>query len=406
MHVLLVSSLYAPYIAGGAEVIVEYLAKRLVEMGHRVTVVSSCGASESQSRTQQDGVDVWRFFPPNLWWLYDRQAPGDSRSAPAIVAWRLRDAWNAESGRRFGAILKQTSPDVVHTHYFKGFSPAIWRQANLRSIPIVHTAHSYELICTTGSLLRRGGGVCRRQCVSCRIHGGWYCWQTRMVDVFCSPSRFLLDVHTRAGVLASRFEIVRNGAVTAAPRAARPLDGGPVRFLYLGQLIRHKGVQVLLDAVARLTGESFVLDIAGKGPLEDVVRDAARSDSRIRFHGFVLGAQKQSLLDACDVLVFPSLWVENAPVTIMEAFSNDLAVVATDLGASPEFVRHGVNGLLFAPEDVGALASSLQSLVESPRLVSRLREGAAETARDLPTIDGMARAYLQVYQSIVQRPEG
>jgi glycosyltransferase involved in cell wall biosynthesis len=227
-----------------------------------------------------------------------------------------------------------------------------------------------------------------------------------MVDAFCSPSRFLLDVHKRAGVLASRFEIVRNGAATTAPCAARPWDGGPIRFLYLGQLTRHKGVQVLLDAVSSLRGGSFILDIAGRGPLEDLVRDAARSDSRIRFHGFVLGGEKRSLLKACDILVFPSLWVENAPVTIVEAFSNGLAVVATDLGASPEFVRHDVNGLLFPREDVGALASSLQSLVESPDLVSRLREGAAETARDLPSIDTMAGAYLQIYQSILQRPEG
>jgi glycosyltransferase involved in cell wall biosynthesis len=378
---------------------VEYLAKRLVEMGHRITVVSSCGAPEGHSRTQQDGVDVWRFFPPNLWWLYDRQAPGDNRSAAALVAWRLRDAWNGESGRRFGAIL-------VHTHYFKGFSPAIWREAKRRSIPVVHTAHSYELICATGSLLRRGGGVCRRQCASCRIHGGWYCWHTRMVDVFCSPSVFLLEVHKRAGILASRFEVVRNGAATTAPCVSTPPDGGPIRFLYLGQLIRHKGVQVLLEAVAKLAGASFTLDIAGKGPLEDLVREAARSDSRIRFHGFVLGAEKQSLLNACDVLVFPSLWVENAPVTIMEAFSNGLAVVATDLGASPEFIRHDVNGLLFPPEEVGALASSLQSLVGSPGLVGRLREGAAETARDLPSIATMARAYLEVYESTLQRSGG
>jgi glycosyltransferase involved in cell wall biosynthesis len=403
MHVLLVNSLYAPYIVGGAELMVEYLAKRLVKKGHRVTVVSTCGSEEGQSRTVRDGVDVFRFFPPNLWWLYDRHTPGDTRSAPSLVAWRFRDAWNTASGRLFAGILDETSPDLVHTHYLKGLSPTIWREARIRSIPIVHTAHGYELICTSGTLLRRDNRLCQSRCLPCVLHGRWYSWQTRMVDVFCSPSRFLLQAHEKAGVLASRFELVRNGTPKAASSAGGASGGQPLRFLYLGQLSQHKGIQVLLDAVATLRGVSFILDIAGKGPLESSVREAVRSDSRIRFHGFVQGLEKQGLLNSCDVLIFPSLWVENAPVAIAEAFTNDLAVIATDLGASPEFVRHGRNGLLFPWGDVGALAANLQALVASPDLVAKLRQGARETARELPSADEMTETYLRLYEMVLQR---
>jgi glycosyltransferase involved in cell wall biosynthesis len=226
-----------------------------------------------------------------------------------------------------------------------------------------------------------------------------------MLDVFCSPSRFLLQTHQAAGVRASRFALVRNGTERAHAAAERTASSLPLRFLFLGQLAPHKGIQVLLRSVAMLPGVPFVLDVAGKGPLESSVRRAAMSDSRIRFHGFVQGSEKQSLLAWCDVLVFPSLWVENAPVAIAEAFVNGLPVIASDLGATPEFVRHGVSGLLFPQGDEQALAASLQTLVDSPDTVIKLKRGAREIATELPTIDTMTETYLGLYRTVLDRPE-
>jgi glycosyltransferase involved in cell wall biosynthesis len=401
MHVLLMTSLYAPYVTGGAEIVVENLARCLAVKGHRVTVVSTCSAQEGHARSLQDGVDVLRFFPPNLWWLYERQAPGDHRSVPALVLWRLRDLWNTGAAKEFGAILDEMRPDVVHTHHIKGFSPAIWREARTRGIPIVHTAHDYHLICTSGSLLRSGTKLCSRRCWTCRVYGACHARPTRMLDVFCSPSRFLLEVHRCAGILARRFELVRNGAVqSAASDSAGPHT--PVRLLYLGQFVTHKGVEVLLKAVSLLPDTPFVLNIAGKGPLQDTVRDAARTDSRIRFHGFVSRAEKQKLLTGSDVLLFPSIWVENAPMAIAEALSHGLAVVATDLGASPEFVDDEVNGLLFPRTDARALAARIEALAVSPEMVSRLQSGARETARTLPSVESMTDSYLSLYESVLR----
>ena len=403
MHVLLVSSLYFPYITGGAEIVVEHLAKCLVSKGHRVTVVSTCGRAESESESLQDGVTVLRFFPPNLWWLYDSKE--GERSLPKRVMWRLRDAWNEAAGRRFRAILDRAAPDLVHTHYIKGLSPTVWREAKKRSLPIVHTAHGYELICVFGSLWRGGKTSCVERCRSCVLYGQWYCWQTRKVNVICTPSRFLLQQHEAAGVRASRFALVRNGTNKPPLITERALIGFPIRFLYLGQLANHKGIKVLLDSIALLPDASFVLEIAGKGPLEYAVREAAMSDPRIRFHGFVQGQAKESLLTACDVLIFPSVWVENAPVAIAEAFASGLPVIASDLGASPEFVQHDVNGLLFPPGDESALAACLLKLVASPDLVRALRRGATETAKALPSIAMMTEAYLDVYRRTLDQAE-
>jgi glycosyltransferase involved in cell wall biosynthesis len=403
MHVLLVSSLYNPYILGGAEIVVEQLAKGLVKKGHRVTVVSTCGHAERESESLQDGVNVVRFFPSNLWWLYESSEA--RRSLPKRVVWRVRDAWNEAAGKCFGRILDRAAPDLVHTHYIKGLSPSVWREARMRSLPIVHTAHGYELICVFGSLWRGGETSCLSRCLPCLLHGQWYCRQARMVDAFCSPSRFLLQQHKAAGVRASCFELVRNGTTKPSVIVQRTASSSPMRFLYLGQLVSHKGIKVLLDSVAKLQGISFVLDIAGKGPLESSVREAAMSDSRIRFHGFVQGPQKQRLLAACDVLLFPSVWVENAPVAIAEAFANGLPVVASDLGASPEFVQHDLNGLLFPPGDESALAACLLKLVASPDLVKTLRNGVTQTAKALPSIAMMTEDYLKLYRTILDRPE-
>ena len=77
LSVLLVNSLYAPFVVGGAEVVTEMLASTLAAQGHRVSVATSCSRDQDFDVERRNGVDVYRFFPKNRWWLYERFAPGD-----------------------------------------------------------------------------------------------------------------------------------------------------------------------------------------------------------------------------------------------------------------------------------------------------------------------------------------
>ncbi|MFZ5783496.1 MAG: glycosyltransferase family 4 protein [Pseudomonadota bacterium] len=404
LSVLVVNSLYRPQMVGGAEVVAEMLATKLAAGGHRVSVVTSCSRERDHSVDEMDGVTVYRFFPKNLWWLHERFAPGDRRSAFDKLRWRITDAWNQDAARKFAEILDRVRPDVVHTHNIKGFSPAVWRLAKRRGIPVVHTGHSYELICAGGALLGRNGAACapRSRCLGCHVHGAWYRAQAEAIDVFCSPSDFLLKAHAAAGVVPKRTAHVPNGIARALrPRQGRRGDRkAPVRYLYLGQLAGHKGIDTLIGAI-RSTRAAFTVDIAGQGDGETSVRALAGSDSRVRFHGFVDGAEKDRLLSNADALLFPSIWVENAPMSIAEAFRYGLPVIGSRIGAIPEFVEHGTNGMLFDVGNAASLAWCMTLLCERPERLQRITEGAVLAGAAWPTPDDMVEAYLAIYRSLV-----
>ena len=124
------------------------------------------------------------------------------------------------------------------------------------------------------------------------------------------------------------------------------------RFLMLTRLTVEKGVRVVLEAMRRLPAALDIeVAIAGRGPLESEVRAAASHDRRIRYLGYLTGEDKLAALTRAGYLLLPSLWYENAPVAIVEAGAYGLGVVASDIGAIPEFVEQNGTGILFPAGD-------------------------------------------------------
>jgi glycosyltransferase involved in cell wall biosynthesis len=232
--------------------------------------------------------------------------------------------------------------------------------------------------------------------MGCRIYGQWYRPQGSTVDLLCSPSRYLLEVHEREGVRARLGQrVVRNGLPRPAHHAAPPADG-KLRLLFLGQLRREKGIHVLLDAMRRVR-RPVEVHVAGRGDMISDVRQSAAADPRLVFHGFLSGEEKQRQLDLCDAVLFPSIWAENAPLSISEAFLSGRPVIGSRYGAIPEFVIHGVNGLLFDMGDPTALAATIDRLAADSELRQSLAVGAAGAAAAF-TAQTMTAAYRGLYE--------
>lgn len=406
LRVVIVSNFYPPYVVGGAELVAAHLARELATTGVDVTVVTTCGPQEGMREEVQDGVHVVRFFPRNLWWNYARFQSGDARSVSAKLVWNLRDAWNRDAARKFGAVLDQLAPDLVHTHNLKGLSPSIWAEARRRGLPVVHTMHDYYLLCGRGSMLHRDGTPCRQKCLGCLVYRQWYKPKAAAIDLLCSPSRHLLDVHVRAGVTGRLgHQVVRNGLPRPPADAAAPLVTGdeaePLRLLFLGQLRREKGVHVLLEAMRKVRRPVRV-HIGGRGAMTEAVRQAAAQDPRLVFNGFLAGDEKQRALSDCDGVLFPSTWAENAPLAISEAFLNGKPVIASRYGAIPEFVSHGGNGLLFDMGNATALAAAIDRFASDPALRASLSVGAAESASAF-TAQAMTAAYRGLYELVLEQ---
>jgi len=400
MHILVANNVYPPIVAGGAELIVAYLCEELARRKHRVTVVSTCAPDmEPYPVETRNGVEVIRFFPSNVYWSFDRV--GEPRLKKLI--WHVRDAWNTESSRRLHAVMESGRPDLLHTHVIDGMSASIWGRAHRAGIPVIHTAHDYHLLCPRAFLLSKQWQICSRPTIPCRLYRNWHLGTTRYVDLFVSPSRFLLDLHKQAGIRPLNSAVVHNG-IPLPDNIVQLNDnhaaGTRTRFILLTRLTVEKGVRVALAAMAQVPRRLGIeLTIAGKGPLEEEVRAAAARDPRIRFIGFIEGEEKYRALTQAGYLFLPSLWYENAPVAIIEAAAYGLGVIGSAIGGIPEFIEPNRTGLLFPPGDAESLANIMIRLARSPTMLPALADHARALAKRF-TVGRMTDAYERHYVAL------
>lgn len=206
----------------------------------------------------------------------------------------------------------------------------------------------------------------------------------------------------------ARLAVVQNGV----PRPALPslppdsTRGAEVRFLFLGNLCRRKGVDVLIQAAA-LARENWRVELAG-GEEEPGYHAIAAADiarwqvaERVSLLGPKVGAQKDALLASASGFVLPSL-AEGLPMALLEAMAARLPVVVTRVGAMPEVVRAEVEGLLVAPGDAPALAAALDRLAADAALRARLGAAAEHSYEAGYGVERMVGVLMPLYDAALE----
>lgn len=204
----------------------------------------------------------------------------------------------------------------------------------------------------------------------------------KAADLRASPSRFLRrKMVEAAGFEAHSLVYSDNGMRTDHVQALvkRPHPQGRVRFGFVGTLVWYKGGETLLEAMKLLEGRPCELHVWGAfDPRKDEhhAKLAAMAGANVVFHGRFDNSRLSEVHAELDVLVVPSIWFENSPVTIHEAWLTGTPVVASDIGGMVEYVRHDVDGLVFRVGDARSLADALARFVDEPGLAARLAQGA------------------------------
>jgi len=214
--------------------------------------------------------------------------------------------------------------------------------------------------------------------------------------------KFVVDT---LGIEPAKVAIIANGVAPLArsgQRSAKAADS-PVTILFLGEVGERKGVPTLLEAAARpeLAGLSWRLIIAGNGDLAFYEGEARRLGvaGRVAFPGWQDEASVARLLDEADLLVLPSK-AENQPISILNAMSAALPVVASNVGAIPETVEDGESGVLVRPGDPVALAAALRQLITHPSERERMGRRGEEIFRARFRLDETIRRFCELYLSL------
>lgn len=399
-RIVLVNALFPPVAHGGAENYVLRTAKELKRRGHDVAVVTTKpydgpGSLRVEESTYE-GVETYRFFPPNTSHLSD----GTGSNPVSKAVWRGIDLANVPAWRAVKSTLAALDPDVVHTNNLLGISTLAARAASALDCRHVHTLHDYGLVCPKSNLLRDLTApdgeriVCEERPAPCRIYGKLKRATMGSPDVVTAPSQHAIDVHERYGFFG---DVETRRLFLGVEEVSAEVDPPDERsVLYVGKQLEAKGLDTLLDA-ATLLPETTV-HICGSGPYADHVEERAGEIDSVRYHGFVSAERLAELRSRVAAAVVPSIWMENSPLAIYESFAAGLPVVGSEVGGIPELVADGERGYLFEPKNANELSGRINDVVSDPDLAARMGRNALAWANEHTLEDHAHELLTHVYR--------
>lgn len=448
MRILQVTHGFPPYNIGGSEVYAYNLCQKLAKE-HEVFVfyrVNDLHIKEySVIHTNLDKLEI--FTINNTFRLYDSFEMTYKNNAIA---------------EKFASILEQIRPDVVHIQHLLYLSTKLVKEIKKRRIPVIFTLHDYWLICPQGQLFKNGMEVCNGkdslECIDCVLYqlnikkyafNAYYFLKgivperliqllkniylgycrffflnqnkainlikeraayiksiCSQVDLFISPSQFLKRRFIEFGISEDKIALLPYAFNLENFKNSQKITSDKLRFAFMGNLLPAKGTHILIKAFNKIKNANVELRIYGqassyKGILGNYLRYLKKiaKDRNIKFMGGFDNRNIAKVFSEIDILVVPSVWYENSPLVIQEAFATQTPVIAANIGGIPELIDNGINGLLFNPNDTQDLYRKINSIIENPRLIEDLKQNI----KSPKSIEENAKETENIYKALLNQ---
>jgi glycosyltransferase involved in cell wall biosynthesis len=363
------------------------LAVALRDHGIDVHVVAPSG-DHLPATDRFDGIPVERFrYAPRR---YEKLAYAGNMHTQVRDSWGAKLALLGFLGSEFGSAVRARrsfEPDVVHAHWwFPGGLVGTW-VSGLSGIPLVTTLHGTDVRLARATAMARP--LFRHVLQQSSAVTAVSRWLARETETLVS------------GVRAS---------VAPMPVATELFSPGgerdPNRLLFVGRLTAQKGIESLVEALARMRHQAS-LDVVGDGPLASTLSERARAlgvADRIHWLGQLPQPKLADLYRRAAALVVPST-EEGLGLVAVEAQLCETPVVGYESGGLTDTVQNDRTGLLVPPGDLGALAAALDSLLDRPDRGAELGRAGRMVALAGFAPESAARRYAGIYRSVVGAPE-
>jgi len=361
MRVLLVNKYWFP--KGGADKVALQTKELLENAGHEVAVF---GMQNPENLFQND------YFAP----FVDYRSVGGWEKIKA----GKRVIYNHLAGKGLELLIREFKPDVVHLHnFYHQLSFSVLDAAVKSKVRTVMTLHDYKLISPNYSLYHHdkiaeeclGGKYYKCLLTNCMGNFGasvvataeayFVKWKKYLekIDQYISPSQFLINKFRSAGF---EYPITLLSNPIKPLETCNPQDESDYVF-FLSRLSQEKGVSQLLDIAKGLPQIKFV--IAGTGPLESALKSrvANESISNVNLVGFKDGEELKKLIARARIVVVPSVWYENNPLSVLEAEMAGKIVIASNLGGLTELLPVD---LLCEPNNVSGWQEKIKEWFNAP----------------------------------------
>ncbi len=385
-RVLMLSWEYPPRIIGGLARVVWALSRELVKRGCEVHVITADHPGQPEHEIA-DGVHVHR-------------VKTQTDTTPDFLTWVNR--------LNFGLlqyaiqIHRKTPFDIIHAHDWM-VADAAWVMKSGFGIPFVATMHATE----SGRMHGIHGDL------QSYIHQMEWRLTFEAWEVIVNSNSMHDELQRSFKMPSDKIVIIPNGTdpetfnfpfTNHAIRSNYARDQEQV-ILYVGRMVREKGVQVLLDAAPRVLAErpgtQFLM--VGTGYyLEDLKRQAWSNGvgENVHFLGYIGDSELLDLYKVADVVCIPSLY-EPFGIVALEGMAAKVPVVTSDVGGLKDFVENMVTGVTTYAGDATSLAWGLLQVLRNPELAQRLRETAYDKVTHIYNWRVIASRTYEVYEKVL-----
>ena len=342
------------------------------------------------------------------------------------VSVALQTIWSYSSYQKLKRFLRETKPDVVHFHNtFPLISPSAYYACQDLEIPVVQTLDNQRLMCPAASFYRNG-----KLCLDClgktlpwpgvlhacyhdshlhtavvasmlALHRWIGTWQAK-IDLFLCSTNFYHDLFVQAGFPASKIAVMPHFVQEKFQPDFSDKVGAGEYALFLGRLNPEKGVNTLLEAWRHL---EFPLRIRGNGRLDEAARKFVRQQSleNIEFVGRMDERELSDLIGNARFLIMPSEgYYETFGMVIVEAYSRNVPVLASNIGVVPELVSDKRTGLLFEAGHAVDLAEKATWMWDHPEECLRMGQNARKEYEEKYTSAQSYEMLIDIYSRVIE----
>lgn len=358
MKVLVVANTFPPAVQSGSGRAAAETARGFKQLGHEVIALTSkefSGAGSLRLQTQDwEGVKVYSWFPLNFYHLKN----ASQHNFVLRMAWTFCDMFNVSSWFVVRKLIKQEKPDLIVSHNIKGLGFLLPRLF-AKHTKYIHVLHDVQLVEPSGLLYPQTmDAVINSWPV--RFHSALMRWLWKPVKKVVAPSRFLLEFY-----LTHQFfpqaELVQ---VYNPVPDLKPIEHTGKRIIFVGTET-NKGIDDLFNVWDRVKNLNCELRILGKGSRLKDAQLLAEKDEKVFVHGGLSHDEYIKIFATGDVLLYPSICVENSPTAVTEAISLGVPVVATDVGGTKELVQLSERSKLVNVGDIDTMVSALVEIINN-----------------------------------------
>lgn len=399
------------FIVGGTERYLFDLSEGLKRLGHTIIDFSTKNRGNFYSEYSDyfvEGSDFSKGLRLN--------SISDARKAINFI-------YSFQARKNIECLIERYRPDVAHIHnIYHHISSSIIHSLRKKGIPVLMSVHDYKLICPNYSLFTNNE-LCERckkynyynaiiyKCIKeSRIASILTCLEMyfckilkiyeKNVDLFIAPSKFIQNKLVDFGI--DREKIFYLPYAINLNRFRVNFEPGEY-ILYFGNIYYKKGVHRLL-AVAKQF-KHIPIKIIGEGPYKKALQQliSEYNLSNVEFLGHRPIDELISFIPGARLVIVPSLWYEVAGLTIYEAFASGKCVVASNIGAIPEIIKDGVNGILFNPFDEQNMLEKIEYLLNSPQKIKELGKNAFDMINEYNNPIYHYETLLSVYNNLLNK---